>query len=90
MTIIGSKVAFRTNKNAPRYRVVWIDLKNPAEVNWTTLIAVRTANIKSKTLLLFSQFQKYMNRVRISGTFIRCFVSGNPSDKRYNFDNLFA
>lgn len=30
---------FRTNKGAPNYRVVGIDLKNPDESNWTTLLA---------------------------------------------------
>ncbi|XP_030383516.1 prolyl endopeptidase [Scaptodrosophila lebanonensis] len=35
----GSKVYFRTNKNAPNYRVIIIDFENPDEKNWTTLVS---------------------------------------------------
>lgn len=35
----GSKVIFRTNKNAPNYRLISVDLENPAEEHWTTLLA---------------------------------------------------
>ncbi|XP_017050453.1 prolyl endopeptidase [Drosophila ficusphila] len=35
----GSKMYFHTNKDAPKYRVIVIDFDNPAEENWTTLIA---------------------------------------------------
>ncbi|XP_055907432.1 prolyl endopeptidase [Eupeodes corollae] len=38
ITNTGSKIFLRTNKNAPNYRVICIDLENPAEENWTTLI----------------------------------------------------
>ncbi|EDW12323.2 prolyl endopeptidase [Drosophila mojavensis] len=38
VTNVGSKVYFRTNKNAPNYRVIIIDFENPAEENWETLI----------------------------------------------------
>lgn len=37
ITINGSKVIFRTNKNASNFRLISIDLKNPLE--WTTLLA---------------------------------------------------
>jgi len=36
----GSKVFFRTNKNAPNYQVIAIDFNKPEEENWETLIAV--------------------------------------------------
>lgn len=35
----GSKVIFRTNKGAPNYRLISVDLDNPAEDSWTTLLA---------------------------------------------------
>ncbi|CAG9796979.1 unnamed protein product [Diatraea saccharalis] len=34
----GSVCIFRTNKNASNYRLIQIDLENPAEENWTTLV----------------------------------------------------
>jgi len=34
----GSKFIFRTNKDAPNYRLVMIDFDNPAESNWTVLV----------------------------------------------------
>jgi len=36
----GSKIFFRTNKNAPNYQVIAIDFNNSAEDKWETLIAV--------------------------------------------------
>ncbi|XP_055295103.1 prolyl endopeptidase-like [Sitodiplosis mosellana] len=38
ITNTGSKALFRTNKNAPNYRLVVIDFDNFAEKSWTTLI----------------------------------------------------
>lgn len=34
----GSKFIFRTNKDAPNYRLVIIDFDNPLESNWTVLV----------------------------------------------------
>jgi prolyl oligopeptidase len=34
----GPVCIFRTNKNAPNYRLIKIDFTNPSQENWTTLI----------------------------------------------------
>lgn len=39
VTNTGSKVVFRTNRNAPNYRLIVIDFNNPAEDKWQTLVA---------------------------------------------------
>ncbi|KAM3967549.1 LOW QUALITY PROTEIN: prolyl endopeptidase [Aphomia sociella] len=41
----GSVCIFRTNKNAPNYRLIKIDLKNPAEENWETLIQEHPSDV---------------------------------------------
>lgn len=41
ITNTGSKVVFRTNKNAPNYRLIVVDFNKPTEEHWTTLITVR-------------------------------------------------
>lgn len=40
ITNTGTKMVFRTNKNAPNYRLIVIDLNNYTEENWGTLIEV--------------------------------------------------
>lgn len=41
ITNMGSKVVFRTNNDAPNYRLIVIDFDNPDERNWKTLIKVK-------------------------------------------------
>lgn len=40
VSMTGSKAIYRTNRKAPNWRLVVIDLENPVEENWTTLIRV--------------------------------------------------
>lgn len=49
-------MVFRTNKNAPNFRLIVIDIDNPAEENWGTLIEVKYFRMK----LDFSDFE-FMN-----------------------------
>lgn len=41
----GSKALFRTNKSAPNYRVVEIDVDNPSESNWKTFIPEHASDV---------------------------------------------
>lgn len=45
MTNTGSIVIFRTNKNAPNYRLVAIDFNRPEEKNWVTLIEEHATDV---------------------------------------------
>lgn len=45
ITNIASKMVFRTNHNAPNYRLIVIDLNNHTEENWSTLIEVTKSNL---------------------------------------------
>ncbi|XP_058987085.1 prolyl endopeptidase-like [Musca domestica] len=41
----GSKMYFRTNKNASNYRIIMIDFENPREENWQTLIPEHATDV---------------------------------------------
>ncbi|XP_065359890.1 prolyl endopeptidase [Calliphora vicina] len=45
VTNVGSKVFFRTNKNAPNYRIIAIDFDNYAEEKWETLVAEHETDV---------------------------------------------
>lgn len=45
ITNIGTKAVFRTNKNAPNYRLIVVDLLKPKEENWETLIAEHSRDV---------------------------------------------
>ncbi|XP_023302174.2 prolyl endopeptidase [Lucilia cuprina] len=45
VTNLGSKVFFRTNKNAPNYRIIAIDFDDYAEEKWETLVAEHETDV---------------------------------------------
>ena len=45
MTNTGSKFVFRTNKDAPNYRLLLIDFDKPEEKEWSTLVAEHEKNV---------------------------------------------
>ncbi len=44
---VGDKFLFRTNKNAPNYKLISVDPKNPAEKNWRVVIPETENPIRS-------------------------------------------
>lgn len=40
ITNTGTKMVLRTNRNAPNFRLIIVDINEPTEQNWSTLIAV--------------------------------------------------
>jgi prolyl oligopeptidase len=53
----GSTLYFRTNKDAPRSRIVAIDARNPAQANWKQVVAeapqtLTSANVLNRQLVL--------------------------------------
>nr|XP_023016247.1 prolyl endopeptidase-like [Leptinotarsa decemlineata] len=45
ITNTGTHFLFRTNKDAPNYRIVVIDFKNPSEENWIDLISEHSKDV---------------------------------------------
>jgi prolyl oligopeptidase len=48
---IGSKLLVLTDKNAPMYRLVLIDPKNPGEKNWETILPERNYVLQSASII---------------------------------------
>ncbi|XP_053958448.1 prolyl endopeptidase [Anastrepha ludens] len=83
ITNVGSKIYFRTNKNAPNYRIVIIDLENPLEEYWETIIPEQESDVldwakcvdEDKLLLCYMQDVKSALQVNClkTGAIIRKF-----------------
>lgn len=67
MTNTGTEMVFYTNKDAPNYRVVVIDLKDSTEDKWNTLIEVKHKKY------YFVQINCHIVIVSNVGTPNRCF-----------------
>ncbi|XP_065334976.1 prolyl endopeptidase-like [Cloeon dipterum] len=51
VTNVGSKCIFKTNKDAPNYRLVTIDLENPSMDQWRTLVAEHPKDVLDLAVL---------------------------------------
>ena len=48
---IGDKLLIHTNKNAPNYKIVLLDLKKPQEANWKTIVPEGTNVLTDATMV---------------------------------------
>ncbi|XP_058448313.1 prolyl endopeptidase isoform X2 [Malaya genurostris] len=96
----GSIFSFRTNKNAPNYRIVNIDFNNPGYDNWKTLIEEHPKNVldwsncvnKDKIVLGYIDDVKSVLQVHSlqDGSFISSFkidigtIVGFSGEKKYS------
>lgn len=80
-------MVFRTNKNAPNFRLIVIDIEHPAEHNWGTLIEVKDFFFCIK--LNFS-FRSYCNFIRIIQVKIPREICLNPENSPYEKWNFYS
>ncbi len=64
LDVRGTKMLVRTNKNAPRYRLIEIDLLNPQEANWKEIIPQREHPMESVILAGSKIVTKYLVDVK--------------------------
>lgn len=100
VTNTGSQVVFRTNKDAPNYRLIVIDFNQPAADKWQTLIAEHELDVLESAICVHSDrlVIEYIHDVKsvlqvhalASGELVRRFplgigsVAGFSGDKRYS------
>ncbi len=91
----GARLFFLTDLDAPRYRVIEIDLKNPAPANWKELIAQRSEQLDGVSMAGGNFFCQWLRDARdvvtqhaLDGKQVReidlpglCSVSGFRGDK---------
>ncbi|KAF7267109.1 hypothetical protein GWI33_019606 [Rhynchophorus ferrugineus] len=71
ITNIDNKFLFRTNKNAPNYRIIVIDFNKTAESEWTTLIeenpkdVLDDAHVINNTMLVVTYLKDVRNTMHI-------------------------
>ena len=74
----GSVFWFLTNLDAPRYRIIAIDLKAPARSNWRTVVAESDATLTSATLVNHQFIASYLRDARSEVK--RYAIDGAPID----------
>ncbi len=68
---IENTLLIRTNYNAPKYKVIAVDMKNPAKENWTDFIPEK---------------EETMNGATIKGGMLITYYMKDASDKAYIYD----
>src|SRR5439155_14593093 len=60
---IGDKFLIRTNKDAPNWKVVLLDLKNPSEKSWSTVLPEKPEPLEDAATAGGKIFAKYLKDV---------------------------
>src|SRR5262249_281508 len=60
---VDDKLFIKTNKGAPNWKLVSVDLKNPSEKNWTTVLPERTEPLEDVATAGGKIFAKYLKDV---------------------------
>jgi prolyl oligopeptidase len=60
---IGEKFLIRTNKDAPNWRIILVDLKNPSESSWLTVLPEKPEPLEDAATAGGKLFAKYLKDV---------------------------